>query len=221
MSVEDLDELIKAGEKIAKAVQAFPPEVRQAAYDDMMAAFRGVPSPQKITRVHGLDPGADENENEAPPTPTKKASAARKTAKKVAPKKVPAKNSRSKSAQPTVVRDYNFWPDGKQSFADFVAEKSPQGFIEMNLAAVYWLAEVAGEPDISVGHVLAAYNAAKWRAPTDPTNSLRVTASRHKWIDTSDSSSIKVLHIGRRHIEFDMPSAEPAKKAAKSTKASK
>lgn len=202
MPEEDLDRLLAVTAKIAEAVQAFPPEVRQAAYDDMMAAYNGaplrpvaIPKPSTAPEVEqdGVDAEATDEEIAAPATSRRPRNAAKASSRKAKPKQI------------TPVRDFNFWPDGKQSFPAFVEEKQPANLNEKNLAAVYWLEQVAEVEGIGTGHVLAAFKAAKWREAAHPDTALQVTASRKHWIDTRDMKAITTTHGGRVFVDHEMP----------------
>jgi hypothetical protein len=126
------------------------------------------------------------------------------------PKSGARKRRTSKKWDP--VRNINFRPDGKQSLKDLAAEKSPHNFPEKNVLAVYWLEETAEIQEIGVGHVLAAYAECEWKPPSDPENSLQVTASQRRWVDTANMKAITVTHSGRSTVLHDMPIA-PAKGA--------
>lgn len=123
--------------------------------------------------------------------------------------KKPRKASTKKNI--TIVRGLNFAPDGKQSLADFVAEKQPRTMYEKNLVACYYLESVMGVEGITVGHVLAVYLACNWTPPSQPDTTLRNTAAAKDWIDTSDSKNIRVVWGGLHHIQSRMPTPDPKK----------
>jgi hypothetical protein len=120
------------------------------------------------------------------------------------PVKRPARKATAKKNF-TVPRDLNFAPEGKPSLADFVAEKRPRNIDEKNLLACYYLREMLGIEEISIGHVLAVYKAAGWNAPGQPDTQLRNTAARLSWIDTANMKDIKVVWGGEHHVETKMP----------------
>ena len=64
---------------------------------------------------------------------------------------------------------------------------------------------------ITTAHVLAVYSECDWREPSYPDNSLQVTASRERWIDTKDMQSIVTTPSGRNKIR-EMPIIKKTKK---------
>jgi hypothetical protein len=70
---------------------------------------------------------------------------------------------------------------------------------------VYYIEVCLGIDSIEVGHVLAAYDECGWKSPSQPDNSLVVTASKKNWLDTSDLKAIRITHSGRNAVEYDMP----------------
>lgn len=101
--------------------------------------------------------------------------------------------------------DIDFHPEGKQSLRDLVTEKAPANNFEMNTVAVYYLQEILGVTAIETGHVVAAYIECGWRLPANPDNSVSVTASRRKWLDTSDRKAIRLTYPGRNLVLLDLP----------------
>lgn len=105
----------------------------------------------------------------------------------------------------SIVVDLNLRPAGKQSLAEFVAEKGPKGIQENVAAAVYWMQHIAQLGSISTDHIYTCFKTQKWRQPTDWANAISVAGSRHVWIDTGDRSNIKMTAIGENLIEHDLP----------------
>lgn len=126
--------------------------------------------------------------------------------------KTGARRHRKHGRRRDPIRNIDFRPDGQLSFRDFVAEKQPTTIDQKNVVAVYWLEYVAEIPDISVGHVLAAYKECSWREPANPDNALQVTASRFHWLDTHNMASIVVTPSGRNVVQYDMPITPPRKR---------
>ena len=93
------------------------------------------------------------------------------------------------------------------SFAlDRVRQETALEALTTGLMFRSWVAEQSGlEGDEAIFHVLAVYRAAGWDASTAPDVTLRDTASKTGWIDTSVSNSIKVMWAGDEHIVNKMP----------------
>lgn len=126
-------------------------------------------------------------------------------------KKARAKRT-SKPSNVTVDKSLDTAPSGKQSWKDFAAEKKPTNQNDRNLLAVYWLKETAEHEKVNTSKVLTLYLDVHWPAPSDPKNSLQVTASQTGLIDTSDMDDIKVAPRGISRVHIDLPPAEKAKK---------
>jgi hypothetical protein len=199
MSDENFNKLLDVSTRIAKAVEAYPPEVRQQAYDDLMRAYRGEQP------ASGTEPARDEPPAVAGTESSQAGNGAPKKAPAVATKTNSARRPRAKGPEVAALRDYDFWPSGKQTFPQLVETKRPTTLQEKNLLAIYWLEQVAEESAISTAHVLAAFKAAKWKEASDPVNALQVTASVKHWIDTSDMAKLRTARPGRMYVEHEMP----------------
>jgi hypothetical protein len=111
-------------------------------------------------------------------------------------------------------KDVNFRPDGKMSLREFATEKDPGNNDERNAVIVYYLEEILSLSSIDVSYVLAGYTDLALKAPSDPDNALRVTASKKGWLDTSDMKTIRITHPGRNAVEHDMPRKKKVAKPA-------
>jgi hypothetical protein len=105
----------------------------------------------------------------------------------------------------SITKGLNFAPTGKQSLKDFTEQKKPKNQNERNVIACYYLSKVMEHAPITVGDVLAVYQALNWPKPSNPSNALHVTASTLGWLDTKDTNNIKVIWAGSNHVEDGMP----------------
>lgn len=121
-----------------------------------------------------------------------------------AAEKRPASSSKSKESH-GIVKDLDLRPEGKVSFRDFADEKAPASDAQMNLVAVYYLGNVLQLKGITPDHVHTCYKAIQRRVPTALTQGLRNTASRYGWLDTSDTTDVKITTAGENFVEHDMP----------------
>lgn len=187
--------LIEEMPRIAEVVNTFSSElVQKSAYDALIAAIGAPIAPVLHAVDNSTIPAATEKVDPAE-TVDEETKGRRRRVRSTGPKK---------TFTPT--KDLNFAPDGKPTLAAFVAEKDPRGQHERNLVACYYLSEVMGIENVDVNNVLAVYRAAGWEASSSPDVSLRKTASAKSWIDTSVSSSIKVVWAGDEYITSKMPS---------------
>lgn len=199
------ERLLSRRAEIADFVNSFDSKKNQHAALDALVRAMGVPTTtsvapptvtQPLTVVPPLaedvsDPDAGDNAGDA-------AKSGRKPRKSTAPR-------RSFDRV-----DVNFNPDGKQSLRDFVTEKNPTSHIEKFLVVVYYM-QFTLEIDVTVGHIVSAYDAVGWRAPTDPSNTVSQVRSKNGWLDNSDPASIKATHNGQQTVKFDLPTAKDKK----------
>jgi hypothetical protein len=114
-------------------------------------------------------------------------------------------------AAPGYDKQLNLHPSGKQSLKDFVAEKQPSdNFLEHNVAAAYWLSNVAEAGPVTADQIFTCYRGMSWKLPGDLRNSLQKTAYMKGWLDTSDTDDIKVTPQGLNFVELELP--RPPKK---------
>ncbi|HVH50794.1 MAG TPA: hypothetical protein VM690_01505 [Gaiellaceae bacterium] len=115
------------------------------------------------------------------------------------------KPTRRRTGSPARVKGLDLAPHGKQSFAEFVAEKQPANKDDQNVASVYYLTEIAEISPVTVDHVFTCYRERGWDLPVDLKNSLQVTASRKGFIDTADMDEITLEPIGLNYVERSLP----------------
>lgn len=119
-------------------------------------------------------------------------------------------SSKSKST-PTIAKDLNLSPSGKQSFKSFVEEKQPASNQMKCTVAVYYLRNELELETVSINHIFTCYkNIGSWRV-TDVYNIVALTASRKGWLDTSDMNNIKLTPHGENLVKFDLPKKSKAK----------
>ncbi|REJ07688.1 hypothetical protein DY023_03395 [Microbacterium bovistercoris] len=112
----------------------------------------------------------------------------------------------TKAAKVSIDQTLETAPEGVQSWRDFIAEKKPATQNDKNTCAVYWIKEVAKLPKANANQVVTLYVDAGWTAPSNPKNSLSITATRAGFLDTSDGDDIKVSPRGYGLVRNDLPS---------------
>jgi hypothetical protein len=204
-SADPFERLLDAMPRIAEAVNAFTSEDNQrAALAALVGALGIAPGETRVVREPLVVPPDEQNSVEA--TGQIGADADTAVAEASNGKAKPSNRRRHTAKKPEPIRDLDFRPEDKQSFKDFDEEKNPRTMDQRNLASVFWLEQVAQVPDISAGHVMAAYKERGWREPANPANALQATASRESWIDTKNMKSIVTTPSGRNQVKFEMPS---------------
>lgn len=205
---EELEKLLEAMPKIAEAVNSFSSEdVQKSAFSTLVATFSGTANGTREQGVNGSSQvtdvdDADEEDNASGDGESANQREAQRV-KKV--RKAPQKRNYA------IPKDINFRPDGKTSLRDFAAEKSPKTLAEKNLLLTFYFEEFLEVSDISTGHILAGYNECGWKPSNDPANSLATTASKNRWLDTSNMKAITTTHSGRNYINFDMSTSDESK----------
>jgi len=150
------------------------------------------------------------------PTPSEspfdeKSKVTQKKGKKVARKKASKKPAKTKTAL-SMVKNLNLKPSGKMSFKEFVETKRPSSNLEKCVVAVYYVANILKEEQVSADQVFTCFKVQGWRVPANLNNTLQETASRNAWLDTANMSAITLTTHGENLIEHDLPKA---KKGAK------
>lgn len=202
---DNFDRMLSKRVEIAEFVNSFTSErVQRKAFEAIvcslgLAETTPPEAASPLERLHIVPPTPDLNKG----TPEDHAAAETDPTDASTTRRRKGRSSTKKTF--TVPRGLNFAPEGHTTFEAFVAEKSPKTHDEKILVACYYLSEMMGIAEVSIGHILAAYQAAEWGAPAHPDNATRGAASRTGWLDTGDSKAIKVVWKGQNHIETKMP----------------
>jgi hypothetical protein len=185
----DFEALLREMPRIAEAVNSFTDAaVQQQALEALVASFRS----------GGTAGGAAERQDPAP--------TASRQARKRAPKSgEDGKTKQRRTGGPKQIKELDFTPRGKPSLADFVTEKQPKSQDDKNAVSVYWLIEHAGVTPVSIDHVYTCYRDQGWPLPTDMANRLALTASRKRFLNTSDYEDIRLTPTGTNHVEHKLP----------------
>lgn len=156
-------------------------------------------------------PVSNNHAGSEPATTTKRPARSMRSGK-ASKKATTAQPKKSKSRNSiTLVKDLNLKPKGKKSFSSVVEEKKPNSNSEKCTLAVYYLKHEASIDPISVSHVYTCFKSEKWRIPSDFSNALAITASRHGWLDTKDMESIQLTTHGENLVEHDLPASKTTK----------
>jgi hypothetical protein len=184
---------------IAKAVNAFSSEsVQQRAFDALVDAYEGGRSGPVAAK---LDPPSTQQQQQ-----TRKP---RKQRKQPAAGTGQATTSKRRSGPPKQLKDLDLAPRGTTSLADFVKEKDPTTNHDRNVVSVYYLLHKAEIGAVDLDHVFTCYRDMGWAIPSDLANSLAMTSSKKRYLDTSDLDNIRLTSRGLNRVEQELP--KPAK----------
>jgi hypothetical protein len=103
------------------------------------------------------------------------------------------------------VKDLDLRPSGKQSLKEFFAEKSPPDQQAHFAVIIYYLTHVLGLSNVGIDHVYTALKDVGEKVPNDIAQIARNTANRKGWLDTADTSNLKVTTGGENYVEHDLP----------------
>lgn len=180
-----LEALLNKMPQIADAVSKFPEAVQQQAFDALMAEATGG---RTTTRESG----------ETSTRTRKKATNGKKS--------TDGANAPRRSGGPKQLMDLDLTPRGKVSFHDFVSEKRPKTNHDRNVVSVYYCAGILDVGAVTADHVFTCYRDMGWRLPSpNLNNGLSLTASRKRFIDTSDYDNITLTSKGLNYVEHDLP----------------
>lgn len=149
------------------------------------------------------------NSQSASPPPSEQA---QQSSPPPSPKSSSKKRSSSNGSQPTIVKDLDLSgaSKGVERLKDFHASYKITSNLERNLVFLYYLQNMLEISPITPNHVFTCYRDVSVKVPAALVQSLRDTANRRGWIDTSDTNNLKVTFPGINHLEHDLEKAKPS-----------
>lgn len=185
-SNDRFDLLMEALPRIAEMVKQFPEALQPRAFEALLEEFRGSqPRSLRTKRLKATKGPAQASKGIQQP-------------------------KRKRTKGPTVQKDLDLRPKGKTSLVEFAESKEPKNNDDKNVVSVYYLRRIADIEAVSVDHVFTCYRAMRWREPADLATSLRLTASKKGFLDTSTRKDIKLTPTGRNHVDHDLPPKKTA-----------
>lgn len=115
------------------------------------------------------------------------------------------KQSSYKPPNLTIVKDLNLRPESQPSWRDFYAEKKPDTNEQAFTVAVYYLKVILKLDTVTAEHVFTCFKDVSRRTPKNMPQSIRDTAKRKGWLDTSERGNIKITNHGENMVEYDLP----------------
>lgn len=203
----EFDERLERVRKAAEVISGLPTKTLQAeAFHYLLGQplpkRTKTPSPEPVAKGEGKpEPSAHAITDVDAGSPEKSGSPAN------------GKKSGTKRARPSSVspdKALELAPSGKQSFAEFVAEKKPTTHIEKYTVCVYWMLEVAEYPKATISQIVTCYHAMNWTLPTDIRNTAS-QAGKKQFDNTGGLDDIKLSTLGRNLI-LGLPKQDPKKK---------
>jgi hypothetical protein len=118
-----------------------------------------------------------------------------------------AKKSSSKPPIMAIVKDLNLRPEGKTSFREFYSQKKPNTQEQAVTVAVYYLKRVLELEKVTAEQVFTCFKDVERKTPKHMPQTIRDTAKRRGWVDTSERGNIKITNHGENVVEHDLPHA--------------
>ncbi|NEQ98483.1 MAG: hypothetical protein F6K30_17480 [Cyanothece sp. SIO2G6] len=118
----------------------------------------------------------------------------------------PKKNS-SKPRIMTIVKDLDLRPDEKLSFRDFYTQKQPSTQQQAVTVSVYYLTRILELGKVTPEHVFTCFKDVERKTPKNMPQTIRDTAKRRGWVDTSERGKVKITNHGENFVEHDLPTA--------------
>lgn len=121
------------------------------------------------------------------------------------------KKSASKPPIMSIVKDLELRPEGKTSWRDFYNQKKPDTQQQAITVAVYYLQQVLELDKITPEYVFTCFKDVSLKTPKNMPQSIRDTAKKKGWVDTSERGNIKITNHGENLVEHDLPTAKGKK----------
>lgn len=177
--------------EISKILEKYPDQLKEKVFDILIKEYYGLqlPPKQPLKPIVNLKEKLDIGKN----------------------KKVPkSKNAESYS----LVKDLDLRGNKSiPSFTAFVDEKKPSHNIQFNAVAVYYLSKYLNIKPITFDHIYTCYNFVKRKTSNKFRQSVIDTAStRYGYLDTNDTSDIKIPLLGMNFVEHDLPERKKGNK---------
>jgi len=119
-------------------------------------------------------------------------------------KKRKVSKSKTKPKRPSIVKNLNLHPKGKQSFKEFFQEKKPKVGDQTYAVCVYYLEKILNVKGINQNHIYTCMKEVKRSIAKNLENALFVTACRYGSIDTSELSNITITVPGENLVEHKL-----------------
>ena len=101
-------------------------------------------------------------------------------------------------------KDIVLFPEDAKTSAEFASEKAPSNAQQKGVVAIYYICNVLGRGNVTIGQVAAFFKAVRWRMPANLPNTLQQAGTKG-WLDTSNSEDIKITSSGENLVEHQLP----------------
>lgn len=195
MDDTEFDARLDRVKRASDVVSALPKQLQTSAFHYLIDG-----APLAPAGPHAPHPPSGGDGSSSTPVAQKETEAGRTSSRRA--RKNGSKSGKSASND----LEIDLFPEGKASFKDFAAEKSPATNDERYAVAVYWILRVAELETATVAQVMSCFMVADWRLPTDAANG----ASKSRvagFLSSGRSEDLKLSSIGINLVKSDLPRA--------------
>ena len=96
-------------------------------------------------------------------------------------------------------------PEGKVTLRDFFKQKAPQTAQEQVTVVLFYMTKILEKSSVGTNHIYSALKEVSVPIPPDINHTVRLTANRKGWIDSSKSDDLKVAVGGENLVEHFLP----------------
>lgn len=115
------------------------------------------------------------------------------------------KKSSYKPPTMTIVKDLDLRPEGQPSCREFYVQKNPTTQEQAITVVVYYLKQVLELDKVTPDHVFTCFKDVGRKTPKYLPQTIRDTAKRKGWVDTSERGTVKITNHGENLVEHDLP----------------
>lgn len=120
-------------------------------------------------------------------------------------KKIEVKKKSISALPGTVPKIQELIKQGEPTLKTFFDQKKPENAFEKNLVFIYYLKVHKKVAEVGPDEVFTCYKSLGEEYSNAFAQSLRDTASKKRWIDTTDMKNILITTNGDQHVEHEMP----------------
>lgn len=111
----------------------------------------------------------------------------------------------------SIVKDLNLRSEGNPWFREFYDQKKTSTQEQAVTVAVYYLKRILELDKITPEHVFTCFKDVERKTPKNMPQTIRDTAKRKGWVDTSERGNIKITNHGENLVEHDLLSSNSQK----------
>jgi hypothetical protein len=112
--------------------------------------------------------------------------------------------TKRKPPQMSLVKELDLRPNDQPTLREFFGGLNPETQTQQVAVFVYYMQHKANVTKITANHVFTCFKEVNVKSPPDLPQIIRNTASKHGWVDCSDTDDIKITNRGEALVEHDL-----------------